>query len=118
MVTRGERGALVDSSSGVEAVTRPQREVVDATGAGDSVAGVIAAGLALGVPGRAGAGRGGRDGGRRQVVAVWGATAGLPPADEARASLEAARSARDQRQLSQAPWSTISWSRTSNEAPP
>ena len=68
-----------------------EAEVVDATGAGDSVAGVITAGLAAGadplalapvaeVAMHAAA----------AVVGTWGATAGLPPAAEARAQLAAA----------------------------
>lgn len=91
VVTRGGRGALVVSADGVEAVTGVEVEVVDATGGGDCVAGVLAAGLAAGaapaelapvvaVAMRA-AGR---------VVATWGATEGLPPADEAAAMLSAA----------------------------
>jgi sugar/nucleoside kinase (ribokinase family) len=91
VVTLGERGALVVSARGVESVKGAEADVVDATGAGDSVAGVLTAGLAAGVePGgllpvvevamEAAAG----------VVGTWGATEGLPPANEARAHLAAA----------------------------
>lgn len=91
VITRGGHGALVISASGIESVKGRAAEVVDATGAGDCVAGVIAAGLAGGVDPRrlapvvevameAAAG----------IVATWGATAGLPPAAEARALLAAA----------------------------
>ena len=91
VVTLGSRGALVVSGSGAQAVKGVEAEVVDATGAGDSVAGVITAGLAAGadplalapvaeVAMRAAA----------AVVGTWGATAGLPPAAEARAQLAAA----------------------------
>ena len=91
VVTLGERGALAVSAGRVEAVTGVEAEVVDATGAGDCVAGVLAAGLAAGVePDRlapvlevameAAAG----------VVGTWGATAGLPPATKAQARLAAA----------------------------
>ena len=91
MVTLGERGALAVSAGRVESVTGVEAEVVDATGAGDSVAGVLAAGLAAGIP----------PDGLTPVVAVameaaagvvgtWGATAGLPPASEARDRLAAA----------------------------
>ena len=91
VVTLGERGALVASADGVEPVKGVEAEVVDATGAGDSVAGVLAAGLALGA----------EPGGLTPVVEVampaaasvvgaWGATEGLPPASEARARLAAA----------------------------
>lgn len=88
VVTRGGRGGLVVSAGGVEAVTGRDAVVVDATGAGDSVAGVVAAGLAAGAKPSAltrvievametAAG----------VVQVWGATEGLPASDVARAKL-------------------------------
>lgn len=91
VVTRGRRGALVESADGVERADGVDAGVVDATGAGDSVAGVLAAGLAAGaaadgllpvveVAMQAAAG----------VVGSWGATAGLPPAADARARLAAA----------------------------
>lgn len=90
VVTRGADGAQVVAEGSAEAVKGVEAEVVDATGAGDCVAGVIAAGLAAGVEPEglapvvavamaAAAG----------VVAVWGATAGLPPAAAARAQLAA-----------------------------
>ena len=91
VVTLGRRGALVVTANGVERVPGVEAEVVDTTGAGDSVAGVLAAGLAAGLePGalapvvrlamEAAAG----------VVGTWGATTGLPPAPEARAQLTTA----------------------------
>ena len=90
VITRGSNGALVVADSGSEAVQGVNAVVVDATGAGDCVAGVIAAGLAAGVK---------PDGlvqvvavamtAAAGVVAVWSATAGLPPAAEARAQLAA-----------------------------
>ena len=90
VITRGADGALVVAGDRPEAVKGVDAVVVDATGAGDCVAGVIAAGLAAGAEPRelapavavamtAAAG----------VVAVWSATAGLPPAAEARAQLAA-----------------------------
>ena len=87
VVTRGAEGALVLSGPDAATVGGVEAQLVDATGAGDSVAGVIAAGLALELPLAdvvaaamvAAAG----------VVAAWGATDGLPPADEARALLRA-----------------------------
>ncbi len=92
VVTLGSSGALVVSGSGAQAVKGVDAAVVDATGAGDSVAGVITAGLAAGadpaglapvveVAMRAAA----------AVVGTWGATTGLPPAAaEARAQLATA----------------------------
>jgi fructokinase len=91
VVTLGERGASLVSARGAQTVSGVEAEVVDSTGAGDSVAGVLAAGLALGAePGglmpvvalamRAAA----------SVVGAWGATTGLPPAAEARAGLRGA----------------------------
>jgi sugar/nucleoside kinase (ribokinase family) len=87
VVTRGADGALVLNGSDVTAIEGVDATVVDATGAGDSVAGVIAAGLANGLP-------------LAQVVSAamvaaaavvgtWGATDGLPPAAEARELLRA-----------------------------
>jgi sugar/nucleoside kinase (ribokinase family) len=91
VVTLGERGALVVSEEDVEPVGGAEAGVVDTTGAGDSVAGVLAAGLSAGVEPaglapvvavamRAAAG----------VVGTWGATTGLPPAHQARDQLAAA----------------------------
>jgi fructokinase len=93
VVTRSEHGAVLASDGTVVAVPAPDAgEVVDTTGAGDSVTGVLAAALAFGGPAalepalvvamRAAAG----------VVAATGALAGLPPADDARAELEVALS--------------------------
>ena len=73
-------------------MTGVEAEVVDATGAGDSVAGRARGG--------AGAGCGARTGltpvvgvameAAAGVVGTWGATAGLPPASEAQARLATA----------------------------
>ncbi len=88
VVTRGGDGALVLADGAIEAVEGHDAKVVDATGAGDCVAGVIAAGLRRELPlaavvrvaMEAAAG----------VVAVWGATEGLPDAPAARVMLAAA----------------------------
>ena len=91
VVTLGQRGALAVTPGGVEPVPGVDADVVDTTGAGDSVAGVLAAGLAAGaeptalapvvaVAMRAAA----------SVVGTWGATTGLPAAPEARAQLASA----------------------------
>jgi len=93
VVTRSGRGALLARAQApVAAIPAPEVErVVDATGAGDSVTGVLAAALALGagadalepalaVAMSAAAG----------VVASRGALQGLPDADQARAALESA----------------------------
>lgn len=91
VVTRGRDGAIVVSAGATAVLKGFEAAVVDTTGAGDCVAGVVAAGLARGVAAeqlagvvrvamRAAAG----------VVSVWGATAGLPPAAEARALLDSA----------------------------
>ena len=91
VVTLGERGALAVSAGRVESVTGVAAEVVDATGAGDSVAGVLAAGLALGVePGGLTPVVGVAMEAAAGVVGTWGATEGLPPASEARDRLAAA----------------------------
>ena len=95
-VTLGVAGALAVSRDEAASVPARRARAVDATGAGDSVAGVLAAGLAAGaapnpralapvleVAMATAAG----------VVAVWGATEGLPSADDARARLTAALSA-------------------------
>jgi fructokinase len=92
VVTRSARGALLASDGVFEEIPgHPVARVVDATGAGDCVAGVLAAALARGfesrglapavaVAMRAAAG----------VVERWGATTGLPVAADARAALTAA----------------------------
>lgn len=91
VVTRGERGAAVVSPDRAEPVPAADATPIDATGAGDCVAGVLAAALAAGVSPRelvpavavameAAAG----------VVESWGATEGLPAAARARARLAAA----------------------------
>jgi sugar/nucleoside kinase (ribokinase family) len=91
VVTRGERGAIVVADGRVDSVDAVRAEVVDSTGAGDSVAGVAAAGLALGAePGAIAPVIHVAMGAAAAVVATWGATQGLPPAGDAREQLEAA----------------------------
>jgi sugar/nucleoside kinase (ribokinase family) len=87
VVTRGAHGAFVQTPRTVVPVEGVSARVVDSTGAGDSVCGVIAAGMARRLPldevvaeaMKVAAG----------VVSVWGATEGLPSASEARALLNA-----------------------------
>ena len=88
VITRGPEGALVLSAATAQAVGGLDAELVDATGAGDCVAGVIAAGLGRDLPllGVVGAAMEAAAG----VVATWGATEGLPGAEEARRILAAA----------------------------
>ena len=57
IVTLGEQGATVVDDGGEEHLTAPAVDVVDATGAGDCLSGVLAAGLAEGLPLRAAAER-------------------------------------------------------------
>ncbi len=92
VVTMGAQGALVASGAGLAAVPAGETtEIVDATGAGDSVTGVLAAALAAGAPSedlesvlmvgmRTAAG----------VVAQWGSVAGLPEPGVAEERLVAA----------------------------
>jgi fructokinase len=90
VVTLGAAGALVVSEGVVESVKGVEAVVVDATGAGDCVAGVIAAGLAAGVvPGALVPVVGLAMVVAAGVVSVWGAPDGLPPGDEARRRLRA-----------------------------
>ena len=86
VVTLGADGALLAGRQGLERIPAERAQATDATGAGDAVAAVLAAGLArhqevtaalVGVAMRVAA----------RVVAERGALAGLPPADEARAML-------------------------------
>ena len=85
VVTRGAHGAFVQTSRAVMPVDGVPAQVVDSTGAGDSVCGVIAAGMARWLPlddavavaMKVAAG----------VVSVWGATEGLPSRAEARSLL-------------------------------
>lgn len=89
VITMGERGLLVQVGDGEPVLISPTpARVVDATGAGDSVAAVIAAALARGgelglipaaaqLAGRTAAG----------VTEVRGALDGLPPSEEARVRL-------------------------------
>lgn len=90
-VTSGGDGAFLVSDAGIEPVAAFAAEVVDATGAGDSVAGVLTAALAHGAKPTelshalraamvAAAG----------VVSQWGAWDGLPSREEAAALLRAA----------------------------
>jgi len=88
VVTCGGRGATLVTLKGVHTVAAREAKLVDATGAGDCVAGVLAAAMARGTAPvdlaealeaamTAAAG----------VVSVWGAWDGLPAAAEARAML-------------------------------
>ncbi len=85
IVTRGAHGAFVQTPRSVTPVKGVSAQVVDSTGAGDSVCGVIAAGMARWLPldeavaaaMKVAAG----------VVGVWGATEGLPSSADARALL-------------------------------
>ena len=78
VVTRGAHGAFVQTPRSVTPIDGVPAQVVDSTGAGDSVCGVIAAGMARWLPlnevvtaaMKVAAG----------VVGVWGATEGLPSA--------------------------------------
>jgi sugar/nucleoside kinase (ribokinase family) len=87
VVTRSAQGALMLAEDAVESVGAAEAEVVDATGAGDCVAGVIAAGIARDLPLTSTVGAAMEAAAR--VVAVWGATAGLPDEASARALLDA-----------------------------
>jgi sugar/nucleoside kinase (ribokinase family) len=88
VVTRGERGAVVVSAGGLESATAVDASVVDATGAGDCVAGVVAAGLALGAgPDALGPVVRVAMEAAAAVVSTWGATEGLPDAEAARGRL-------------------------------
>src|SRR3954469_5410794 len=49
LVTLGERGALLIRAEGIALLPAPRVEVVDTTGAGDVLSGVLAAGLAAGL---------------------------------------------------------------------
>jgi sugar/nucleoside kinase (ribokinase family) len=85
IITRSEHGAIVLTPRAAMPTTVEQVQVVDATGAGDAVCGVVAAGMARWLPledvvpaaMKVAAG----------VVATWGATDGLPSQAEARALL-------------------------------
>ena len=87
VVTLGALGALIVDREGARSAEGLPAELVDATGAGDCVAGVIAAGLTSGA---------GIDRSLRAamaaascVVSAWGATDGLPDARRAQALLAA-----------------------------
>jgi sugar/nucleoside kinase (ribokinase family) len=87
VVTRGSHGAVVQTPRSVTPIKGVAAKVVDSTGAGDSVCGVLAAGMARWLPlddvvtaaMYVAAG----------VVGVWGATEGLPTRAEARRLLQA-----------------------------
>lgn len=87
VITRGADGALIVTAEGTEEVPGVTAELVDATGAGDCVAGVVAAGLVadLGLITVVGAAMAAAAG----VVSAWGATEGLPDAESACALLSA-----------------------------
>lgn len=86
VVTRGEHGATLLAEGAAVRVDGVAADLVDATGAGDSVCGVIAAGLAAGFPLRAGVSAAMRV--AAGVVAAWGATEGLPSAAAARGQFQ------------------------------
>lgn len=91
VITRGGDGASVFTAAGAERVAGCDADVVDATGAGDCVTGVVAAGLALGAdPNALAAVLGVAMQAAAGVVSVWGATEGLPAPETARALLAAA----------------------------
>ena len=92
IVTRGDRGALLAGPRGLTEVTAARSmPVVDATGAGDCVAGVLAAALAAGAaPATIERALALAMEVASRVVARWGASAGLPSASRARAQLGAA----------------------------
>ena len=89
VITRGPAGALVVEGAQAASVAGATAEVVDATGAGDCVAGVVAAGLSMGRPltGVVGVAMEAAAG----VVSAWGATEGMPSSERARALLEGLR---------------------------
>ena len=82
VITRGAEGALIVTAAGGEEVSSVGVELVDATGAGDCVAGVVAAGMAsdLDLLATVVAAMTAASG----VVSVWGATEGLPGPEHAR----------------------------------
>jgi len=96
VLTRGPRGALV-AATGLDEplqVDAPPAEVVDATGAGDCVTGVLAAALAAGAgPESLGAAVAVAMRAAAGVVARWGALSGLPAPGEARAAMAEALAA-------------------------
>jgi sugar/nucleoside kinase (ribokinase family) len=87
VVTRGAHGAFVQTARSVVPIKGVGAKVVDSTGAGDSVCGVIAAGMAHWLPLDLVAEAAMKV--AASVVTVWGATEGLPSAREARALLDA-----------------------------
>lgn len=90
-VTRGSQGAVVFAERGSVAVPAGGApEVVDATGAGDCVTGVLAAALAAGLDvAKLDRAMGVAMSAASRVLTARGAGAGLPPSHEARAALEA-----------------------------
>jgi sugar/nucleoside kinase (ribokinase family) len=94
VLTRGRQGALLAAAGRLTEVDAPEAPViVDATGAGDCVSGVLAAALAAGADGAAlervlavamGA--------AMRVIGQWGALTGLPHPAEAQAALASALS--------------------------
>ena len=87
VVTRGAAGAFVQTERAVTPVSGIAARVIDTTGAGDSVCGVIAVGMAGWLPldGVVAAAMKVAAG----VVSVWGATEGLPTPQAAAKLLEA-----------------------------
>lgn len=81
IVTRGAQGAFVQTRRSVVPIEGVPAPVVDTTGAGDSVCGVIAAGMARRLPLDDVVTEAMRIAAR--VVSVWGATEGLPSREAA-----------------------------------
>ena len=85
LITLGSRGALLVSADGPERLPAPDVTVIDTTGAGDTLNGALAAGLAAGLPTLEAA--------RRAVVAASlavtraGAREGMPTVGELEAAL-------------------------------
>jgi ribokinase len=90
-VTLGEAGAAVWDTSGHSAFAALHVVAVDTTGAGDCFSGVLAAGLAAGLPLRVAVARANAAAGLS--VAVAGARGGMPRADEIDRALGSPRAA-------------------------
>ncbi len=91
LVTRGDQGALLTTKTGHASAGAQKASLVDATGAGDCVAGVLAAAMAAGTrPTDLGRAVGVAMFAAARVIEEWGAWAGLPEAADARSLLAAA----------------------------
>jgi sugar/nucleoside kinase (ribokinase family) len=89
VVTCGPRGAVALADEGIQQISGVEAALVDATGAGDSVCGVLAAGIAKGLPIRPTVAAAMEVAAR--VVGEWGATTRLPSPSDARALLREAQ---------------------------